>query len=178
MVDTAYFVPEAKMERLPTLYVVSESGGMERADHRQLEEYVEPFPLFSASSGLLSTAADYLRFMQMMLNRGELDGARLLGSRTVDYMMRNHLGDHLLPYELSTPLTGYGFGLGGYVIMDAALAQQLESEGNYGWGGAFGTQFWIDPREKITGIILTQLKPVLFYPLEAKLKTVTYQALL
>ena len=122
----------------------------------QNSRYVaEPTTFFSGAGGLVSTAHDYIRFQQMMLNGGELDGVRLLGPKTVELMFANHTGD--LPLWLSGP--GMGFGLGYSVVLDRAVAHTSDSEGSVSWGGAFGTLFWIDPAEELVAIVLTQIRP-------------------
>jgi CubicO group peptidase (beta-lactamase class C family) len=178
MKDTAYHVPEEKIDRLSALYGPAEMGGLELVESPQSSEYAKSRRLFSGSSGLLSTAADYFRFSQMLLNGGQLDGVRILGSKTVDFMFINHIPKKLLPMHLGDwVLAGMGFGLGGYVISNPAEAQVLESMGNFGWGGAYSTSFWIDRQEDIICLLMTQLEPFGFYPLQEQLKVLTYQAL-
>jgi CubicO group peptidase (beta-lactamase class C family) len=115
----------------------------------------EPHVYFSGAGGLVSTVADYVRFHQMMLNGGELDGARILGRKTVELMTANHIGD--LPVWLSGP--GYGFGLGYSVVKDVGQAAIPSSVGQYGWGGAYCTYFWVDPQEEMVGVMMTQVIP-------------------
>src|SRR5690606_1842817 len=99
--------------------------------------------------GLFSTAQDYLRFAQMLLNGGELDGARILSPRTVAFMHTNHMPAELLPYEVGgMPSLGYGFGLGSRVLLDPAASAVIGSPGEFGWSGAAKTYYWVDPREQ------------------------------
>jgi len=178
MTDTGFYVPQAKIDRFATLYSLVDEGELELTDPPATGEYSKPPVMHSGGGGLVSTTADYLRFSQMMLNKGELDGIRLLGRKSAALMSINHLPVHLTPIGLPDfVLSGYGFGLGFGVVMNVAQTQVLESEGNYGWGGAASTQFWIDPKEELIGIIMTQFMPNGFYPIAPQLKVLTYQAL-
>lgn len=139
---------------------------------------------YSGGGGLISTAADYHRFTQMLLNRGELDGVRLLGSRTVEYMTRNHLpgGADLeafgRPLFAETSFEGVGFGLGFSVLEDAAANRVLSSEGEFAWGGLASTAFWIDLVEEVTALFFTQLIPSSTHPIRPQFKQLVYQALI
>jgi CubicO group peptidase (beta-lactamase class C family) len=142
-------------------------------------------PRFLAGGhGLVSTAADYHRFTQLLLRRGELDGVRLLAPRTVDLMAANHLpGDADLdtfgrPLFAETPLCGVGFGLGFGVVLDPVRFGTLCTVGEFHWGGAASTFFWVDPVEQLTAIFLTQLLPSSTYPLRTQLRQVIYQSLI
>jgi CubicO group peptidase (beta-lactamase class C family) len=132
---------------------------------------------------LVSTAADYQRFAQMLARGGELDGVRLLGPRTVGYMASNHLpgGADLTafgrPLFSETTFDGVGFGLGVSVTVDPVAAKVPGSVGDYGWGGAASTAFWVDPVEDLTGLFLTQLLPSSAHPLRSQLKQLVRQAL-
>ena len=144
--------------------------------------------MLSGGGGLVSTAADYHRFTQMLLHRkdspaGELDGTRLLSPRTVGYMARNHLPGGL---DLDTfgrslyaefPFRGVGFGLGFAVVTDPVAGRLVCSEGELSWGGAASTAFWIDPREELTVSFFTQLLPSSAYPIRPQLRQMVYQAL-
>jgi CubicO group peptidase (beta-lactamase class C family) len=159
MTDTYFYLPPDKVNRFATLYGPDASNSnrimlTEVGDARS--NYVaEPRNFFSGAGGLVSTAHDYIRFQQMMINGGELDDVRLLGRKTVELIFANHTGD--LPLWLSGP--GMGFGLGYSVVLDRAVAHTSDSEGAVSWGGAFGTLFWIDPAEEMVAIILTQVRP-------------------
>ncbi|MCP4519071.1 MAG: beta-lactamase family protein, partial [Delftia sp.] len=151
MVDTAFDVPAAKIGRLATLY--GEAGVREpRSDDDGALNVLEtpagsrhnkPVRRYSGSSGLVSTAADYARFAQLVLNQGALDGARLLGRKTIELMTANHLPPALLPMILEEPMPGLGFGLGFKVLQDVAQAGLPGSLGSHGWGGAASTNFWV-----------------------------------
>lgn len=124
---------------------------------------------------MFSTTGDYLRFTQMLLNKGELDGVRLLGRKTVELMTTNCLpaGVHLN----NDPTNGAGFGLGVSLLLDLGKVQQLGSIGNYGWGGAANTNFWIDPVEQLIGIVMLQFMPSDTYPVVVDFRNLVYQAL-
>ena len=133
----------------------------------------EPHSYFSGAGGLVSTARDYFRFNQMMLNGGVLDGVRILGRKTVELMTLNHTGNH----DIWLVGPGYGFGLGYAVVRDPGQAAMPYSPGSHFWWGAFNTTFWIDPREELTGILLTQLRPYTHLNIRQDLATLTYQAI-
>jgi CubicO group peptidase (beta-lactamase class C family) len=139
--------------------------------------------MLSGGGGLWGTASDYLRFTHFLLGRGELEGTRLLGSRTVDYMARNHLPGNVDLEQFGRPLfaetsyDGVGFGLGFSVQLDPAAYRVLSSPGEYAWGGAASTAFWCDPHEDIAVVFLTQLLPSSTHPIRTQLKQLVYQAL-
>ncbi len=127
--------------------------------------------------GLYSTAWDYMRFAQMLLNQGALDGARILGRKTAALMHMNHLPARLLPYELGgTPSEGYGFGLGSRVLLSVAESAVPGSAGEFGWAGAAQTYYWVDPQEQMVGVLMTQYMMGLDVP-ENDLRVLAYQAL-
>ena len=166
------------LERFATMYGPTEHGGLELLDAPATSPFREPPRFLSGGIGLVSTATDYLRFAQMLLNGGELEGARLLGRKTVELMTTNHLPDKLIPIRmLPHTLHGCGFGLGFRVVVSAAQAGLLTSEGEYGWGGAAGTSFFIDPKEDLIGLLLTQLMPSRTYPNRNQFKVLVGQAL-
>ena len=137
----------------------------------------------SGGGGLVSTAADYHRFTSMLLGRGEVDGVRVLGSRTVDYMGRNHLPGGLdleqvgRPLFAEMPFDGVGFGLGVSVVTDPVAYRTLASAGEMAWGGAASTAFWVDPVERVTAMFFTQLLPSSAHPIRTQLRGLVYQAL-
>jgi len=160
MPDTHFVVPDSKLERMSALY---------RPDADQKIELVEPpkagpvrnLPptYFMGSGGLMSTAADYWRFQQMMLNGGELDGVRILGRRTVELIVSNHIPAGRPEFKVWPAGPGYGFGLGYAVLLDPGQAIEPNSPGTFNWGGAFGTWFFVDPVEELIGIVMVQLVP-------------------
>jgi CubicO group peptidase (beta-lactamase class C family) len=152
MKDTAFVPPADKLPRVVTLYERADSA-LQRTD---VPAWLSTTTLFSGGGGLWSTAEDYLQFGQMLLNRGELNGQRILGSRTVELMASNHVGDLFAQAGATGGRQGMGFGLTMDVVLDAVLAQQSRSTGSFGWGGAFGTNFWVDPKEHIVGVLMVQ----------------------
>jgi CubicO group peptidase (beta-lactamase class C family) len=157
--DTHFYLPQSKLDRFVANYQPDSANGnrikLVEAPNAESRYVKEPHIYFSGAGGLVSTAADYVRFHQMMLNGGELEGARLLGRKTVELMTTNHIGD--LPVWLTGP--GYGFGLGYSVVKDIGRSGQPGSVGQYGWGGAFCTYFQVDPVEELIGIVMTQVRP-------------------
>ena len=137
----------------------------------------------SGGGGLVSTAADYHRFTQMLLRGGELDGVRVLGPRTVALMASNHLPGHVdleaygRPLFAEMPFDGYGFGLGFSVLEDPVKAKTLATAGEYAWGGAASTAFWVDPGADLTVAFYTQLLPSSTHPIRQQLRQLVYQAL-
>ena len=154
MLDTGFWVPAGKRERIVDMTSSDEAGHVVKASVgvNAPGELLRRYP--SGAGGLYSTAGDYARFCQMLLNGGELDGAVILGRKTVQLMMANHLG------QLSPPVNefndGEGFGLGGYVVLDPARRGQLGSVGQFGWSGAAATWFLIDPQEELVAILMMQ----------------------
>ncbi len=149
MKDTTFNVPEDEKQRVATLYIRTPDG----LELFPLPEWLVTTTLHGGGGGLWSTAEDYLQFAQMLVNRGELNGARLLGSRTVDRMASNHVGDL---YEKAGS-SGMGFGLTVDVVLDGVVARgDHRSTGSFGWVGAFGTTWWVDPREELTAILMVQ----------------------
>ena len=181
MVDTAFHVPAEKLGRLAANYTSTADGRLMLIDDPQKSTFGVQRRICSGGGGLVSTAGDYMRFCQMMLNKGELDGMRLLGRKTVELMTMNHLrgdmADMGQPRFSESSYAGIGFGLGFSVTLDPAKAQILGSPGEYAWGGAASTAFWIDPVEDMAVILLTQLMPSSTYPIRRELRVLTYQAL-
>jgi CubicO group peptidase (beta-lactamase class C family) len=127
--------------------------------------------------GLFSTAADYLRFAQMLLNRGELDGERIISPVIADLMHSNHLPSNLMPYSIAiVAMPGYGFGLGSRVLMDSAGSGLPGSAGEFGWAGAANTYFWVDPKLELVGIFMTQ-HMISIEPAQRDFQVLAYQAL-
>ena len=178
MEDTDFYVPEAKLDRFAAEYGPTENGGMELLDAPATSQYTRPPRFLSGGAGLVSTASDYMRVAQMLLNGGELDGTRLLGRKTVELMTINHLPDELIPIQVQPhTLHGCGFGLGFRVLVNLAQAGRLGSEGEFGWGGGASTSFFVDPKEQLIGLLLTQLVPSRYYPIRNEFKVLVYQAL-
>ena len=185
MRDTSFILPAEKLDRLTQIYAPkdtrigfdgvwqrSASRELEVADSRVTEGFLEGGAFESGGGGLLSTTDDYMRFCLMMLNGGQLDGVRLLSPKSVQLMTRNHTGS--LPTSFGRP--GVGFGLGFAVAMDTGEVGEVGSDGEYNWGGAAGTRFWIDPAENLVGIFMVQSIPHQT-TLGAEFHTLTYQAI-
>ena len=181
MDDTDFWVPEEKRDRFAELYY--RNPATRQATKMPAPALTSRPTMLGGGGGLCGTAADYLRFAQMLLNRGELGGVRILGSRTVDYMTRNHLPGNAdlevygRPLFAETTFDGVGFGLGFSVVLDAAANRSPGTEGTYSWGGAASTIFWNDPAEELTALFLTQLLPSNTYPIRPQLQQLVYQAL-
>ena len=173
MADTAFYVLADKLDRFCANYGPNEQGGLKVIDPVNSLQYTRPPKCPSGGGGLVSTATDYWRFAQMLLNGGELDGARLLGRKTVEFMLANHLPPHLHPFDEAA----YGFGLGGNVLLDLGKSPMLGSVGAFGWGGAANTNFWIDPHEQLIGVLMLQFMPSDTYPVKFDFRNLTYQAL-
>lgn len=152
MHDTAFVTPSDRLSRVVTLYRRIPNG-LERQD---VPGWLDTTTLFSGGGGLWSTAEDYLQFAQMLVNNGELGGTRLLGSRTVDLMGSNHVGDLFGDGGTTGGRPGKGFGLTVDVVVDAVTAQEHRSTGSFGWGGAFGTNFWVDRKEQLAAVLMVQ----------------------
>ena len=181
MVDTDFHVPADKHERFAANYQAGSGGKLEVIDDPAKSRYLAPRKVNSGGGGLVSTAADYLRFCKFMLNKGELEGTRLLGRKTVELMTMNHLkgdmADMGMPRFSESTYYGVGFGLGFSVTIDPAKAHILGSPGEYAWGGAASTAFWCDPKEDMAVVLLTQLMPSSTYPIRRELRVLTYQAI-
>jgi CubicO group peptidase (beta-lactamase class C family) len=194
MKDTDFYVPSAKGHRLAACYSASPQGAIvfhaaERKDSLTLQDdpatssFLSPPSFISGGGGLCSTAADYLTFCRALINGGELSGVRLVGPKTLALMRANHLpGGRTLP-EMSRSLfseatyNGIGFGLGFSVTLDPAQTLIPGSAGEYAWGGAATTSFWIDPAEELITIFMTQVLPSTAYPIRRELRTMIYASI-
>jgi CubicO group peptidase (beta-lactamase class C family) len=175
MDDTHFYLPTADRERLATVYSAT-SNGLERAPNPGhmvgQGAYVDgPRESFSGGAGFLSTAPDYARFLQMMLNGGELDGVRILTPKTVELMTTDHLRD--IPFR-----AGQGFGLGFSVVTDLGARGIPGSVGEYGWGGAYHSTYWVDPVEDLVVVYLTNLIPAGRIDDHGKLRALIYQSIM
>lgn len=182
MSDTSFQVPPDKLDRFAALYAATDEGGMKLVESGAESRYGRAVSTFSGGGGLLSTAGDYYRFCEMLRRGGELDGSRLLGRKTVEFMTRNHLPGDMAsmgqPRFTEYRLDGVGFGLGFAVMLDPARAQLMTSPGEYTWGGMASTTFWVDPAEDLVALFVTQLTPSGFYSLRRELRALAYQALI
>ena len=193
MNDTDFVVPEAKRSRLAAMYGrpdittpgVSTRTAFEqwRAGYNERIDVSKTYPvdapdLFERGGhGLFGTTGDYFRFAEMLANGGALDGVRIVGRKTLELMHTNHLAPALLPIEIGgMPLLGYGFGLGSRVLLDVAASGAPGSVGEYGWSGAAKTHYWVDPKEHIVALFMTQSMLSFDLP-ELDLRALVYQAL-
>jgi CubicO group peptidase (beta-lactamase class C family) len=182
MTETAFHVTEADAPRLAALYSPDPSSGRATRNDAMGALHLRPPDALSGGGGLVSTAADYHRFTQMLLGEGALDGVRLLGPRTVRYMAENHLPADLeafgRPLFAETTFEGVGFGLGFSVVEDPVQGRFPSSPGEFAWGGAASTAFWVDPAEDLTVLFFTQLLPSSTYSIRPQLHQLVHQALM
>ena len=193
MVDTGYYVPAEKLDRFTAMYGSHQILNPDVSISRWFGEALmgasrylagprdslesAPHQVFRGGHGLVSTASDYLRFSQMLLNKGEWEGHRILGRKTLELMTTNHLTPELLPYELGgVPSPGQGYGLGFRVLMDLGQSQSVGSIGEAGWGGAASTTFWVDYEEELIGILMAQYQPPVHFMIP-DFKVMAYQAI-
>jgi CubicO group peptidase (beta-lactamase class C family) len=161
MRDTGFVVPANKLDRFTAAYESDGRGGLKVTDSAGKSWYRSPRKFLSGGGGLVSTARDYLRFCQMLLNGGELDGKRLLRKETVGEMTTNQIPPEGLPISLGgIPLPGHGIGLGLLVRMDAAATKPAIGAGEYSWSGAASTFFWVAPKSELIVIVLQQVEPL------------------
>ncbi len=172
MTDTHFFLPESKVARFTPVYSVGKDGKLNLSETAEDNDYVKgPRKCYAGGAGLLSTAEDYARFLQMFLNRGHLDGVRILGPKTVELMTVDHVGS-LFPWGKS------GFGLGFRITTKLGTSGQPGTVGVFGWGGAYYTDYWADPVEKLVGVFMTQLLPAGDVDLAEKFRVLTYQSII
>jgi CubicO group peptidase (beta-lactamase class C family) len=191
MEDTDFFVPADKAHRFAACYSADPQGGMtiQAADRKgsltlqddpARSSFLTPPSLISGGGGLCSTVADYLSFCRALINRGELGGVRLIGPKTLQLMTTNHLPGNVDLPALSrslfseATLNGVGFGLGVAVTMNPAQTLLAGSPGEYNWGGAASTAFWIDPAEELITIFMTQVLPSTAFPIRRELRSMVY----
>ncbi len=175
--DTRFYLPPGQSDRLAAVYAAKDEG-IERATDPRLGQghYVDgPRVAFSGGAGLLSTARDYGRFLEMLLEGGELDGVRLLGPKTIELMTVNHVGPRLA--EAWDNRKGMGFGLGFDMVLDLGESGRHGSPGAWGWGGAYHTTYWADPEEKLVALLMTQLLPAGDSDIQTKFRALVYQAI-
>jgi len=182
MKDTGFAIPKNKSDRFVSLYELTDANPLALTESYQESCLTDSVETFSGGSGLVSTLSDYYRFTQLLRGKGEFEGVRLLGRKTVEFMTCNHLPGDLAdmgqPSFNETSYEGVGYGLGFSVMLDPPKANIMGSCGEYAWGGAASTAFWIDPVEDMIVIFLTQLMPSSAYPLRRELRVLTYQALI
>jgi CubicO group peptidase (beta-lactamase class C family) len=185
MADSGYVVNQAQLERFSDFYTNGTNGGElklseapEKSIHYQPDGKVPENVWTPGGHGMVSTPQDLLRFAQMLANRGQLDGVRVLAPSTVDLMTTNHLPPHLLPYVFyGRPDYGYGHGLGVHVLMDHGQAGTPCANGEFWKDGGSGTLFWVDPHYQLVGVVMYQLDPVWIDPIWTQTKALVYQAM-
>jgi len=176
MKDTHFYLPKDKKDRLTVVYSATETG-IEKAPNPgtmigQGAYLKGPRVSYSGGAGLLSTAYDYGRFLQMMLNKGELDGTRILSRKSVELMTVDHIANIKFPWE-----NGTGFGLGFSIVKELGTRGTMGSVGEYGWGGAYHSSYWVDPSEDMVVVYLTQVIPTKISEDHQKLPVLIYQAI-
>jgi CubicO group peptidase (beta-lactamase class C family) len=177
MVDTGFFVPSERMDRLAAVYE-SKDGSLHRVDTPWANRFAARPIMLGGGGGLVSTAPDFFRFTRMLEGRGELDGARLLKPETVELMTRNHLPAPLYPIDFGDHVSeGEGYGLGVGVIVEQSGRGLAGPVGTHGWSGAWLTHFWIDPVNQLTGIFMVQSEPFTFDSVGLKFRSQVYRAL-
>ena len=183
MTDTFFYVPDGKLDRLASLYTVDDDKALIKVGATPTKALFLNFTadychagarkFFSGGGGLVSTAGDYARFLQMLLNRGELDGVRILEPRTVELMTRNQIGELTIPF----PGHGDGFGYGFGVLTERGKADDDASVGTYSWGGVFNTYYWVDPQQEMIGVLMTQIFPYGHLDFRTEFKRLAYEAI-
>ena len=183
MDDTAFMVAPDKVDRLCANYRRGADKSLKLLDDPTTSAYLKEPAFFSGGGGLVSTTADYMRFCDMLRRGGKLDGVRILGPRTITLMHRNHLKDGA---ELSamaiggfseTANEGVGFGLGFAMTLDGVRNGTL-GQGDYYWGGAASTLFWVDPVEDLTVVFMTQMMPSGLFNFRGQLKSIVYSSIM
>jgi CubicO group peptidase (beta-lactamase class C family) len=183
MHDTGFFVPAESADRLAALYQFRPGNTPTLLEAPEQSRYLHPPSYLSGSGGLVSTTHDYVAFCHMLRNRGQLDGRRVLGRKTLELMTTNHLPGGATLADLAVGgfgeagFDGVGFGLGFAVGLGPAATSMAGSRGEFYWGGAASTAFWIDPVEDLFVVFMTQLLPSVAYPIRSQLRALVYQAI-
>jgi CubicO group peptidase (beta-lactamase class C family) len=183
MIDTGFSVPEDKADRLTALYQFQPAQPPALLEASGESRYLHQPSYLSGAGGLVSTTHDYVAFCQMLLNGGQLDGRRVLGRKTLELMTRNHLPGGVTLADLAVGgfgeagFDGVGFGLGFAVGLGPVATAMAGSAGEFYWGGAASTAFWVDPSEDLFAVFMTQLLPSVAYPFRAQLRALVYQAI-
>jgi CubicO group peptidase (beta-lactamase class C family) len=184
MLDTTFSVPSHKVDRFAACYAPAPDSNPKYrlVDDPETSAFARPRTYFSGSGGIVSTAADYYRFCSMLLNGGELDGVRILGPRTLQLMTLNHLpgGKDLATVAQTageTAREGIGFGLGFAMLLDPTVAQIIGTPGEFYWGGAASTAFFVNPKEELIMLFLTQLRPSSTYPVRREMRATVYSSI-
>lgn len=184
MTDTGFDVAPESIDRLADAYGYQPGKSPALVDKAEESRLRQAAKFHSGGGGLIGTIADYHRFSSMLLNKGELDGARIIAPKTLDLMTANHLPGGADLTQISQSLfseannAGTGFGLGFAMVIDPARTLMPASKGEFYWGGAYSTAFFVDPVERVTMVFMTQLYPSSTYPIRRQLKTLIYSALI
>jgi CubicO group peptidase (beta-lactamase class C family) len=183
MNDTCFVLPKEKQSRLSALYSMGNDKKIARVGAEPITagNFIysstystrEGYSYYSGGAALVSTPGDYFRFCQMMMNRGELNGVRVLKTETVDRITQNQIGDLRIP---SPGSDGFGYGFGILTEKGKEQAKDPAGVGTYSWAGAFGTYFWVDPKNEVIGVFMTQVSPPDFALLQG-FKRLTYEAM-
>ncbi len=178
MHDTGFYIPADRQHRRAIPYQVAEArdAGLQPLPEMPVP-IIEPPALLEGAAGMVSTVPDYLRFLQAMLNQGELDGQRVLSAQSVVLLTENRLRDELLPFQLGgNELPALGWGYGFSVVIDPAVSAFGVNRGEFGWNGSLGTFSWADPGTDTISILMMQISPAGAFNLSALFKSLTYQA--
>ncbi|NJN50831.1 MAG: beta-lactamase family protein [Gammaproteobacteria bacterium] len=185
MKDSGFKVRPDQAARFAACYErIPNTDAYRLQDDATRSAYLSQPSFLSGGGGMVSTIDDYHNFTRMLLGKGEYGGSRILGRKTLEYMTLNHMPDNKdlaamgQPVFSETPYDGVGFGLGFSVVIDPAKSNVIDSVGEYAWGGAASTYFWVDPAESLVVIFMTQLIPSSSYPLRRQLKQIVYQTLI
>ena len=183
MTETTFEISKENKHRFAASYSPDKAGRLKLVENSTRTLFEEgSVKCLSGGGGLLSSVGDYLKFADMIRQRGRYGDKQLFGSRTVDFITQNHMPGDLASMGQAVfsevSFAGVGFGLGGWVMLDPAKAQMMGSPGDFGWGGMASTVFWVDPLEDLIVIFATQLMPSSFYPLRKELRALVYQAII
>lgn len=176
MKDTGFYVTSDKIDRLSQIYTADRKTGQTVVmPNEPLGDYKSDPEIHNAGGGLVSSMQDYYTFAQMLLSGGEINGVRILGRKTVEYLTSNHLPNNLVPYSKDAP--GIGYGLAMSVTVDPGMSEFMSSKGSYGWGGMASTYFRVDPKENMVMISMVQFVPMGYHPYHEDFINLVYQAL-
>lgn len=180
MNDTAFYVPSGKVDRLARAYRVADEGGRMSLLPEMSVPITQDPPLLEGAAGIVSTVPDYLRFLQALLNGGELNGRRILESSTVAAMTQNHIAEELMPFGTNpdNPMLDRGWGYGMAVVVDADKSAYGTNNGEFGWSGSLGTFSWADPVSGTSAVLMLQIQPAGAYSIAPKFKTMVHQSMI
>ncbi len=179
MNDIGYSVPADKHDRVPSVYCPSKTG-IEAIQDPEINNVSPPSRYIAGNGGLLSTATDYMIFSQMLLNKGTYNGVRILSSKTVELMTSNQLLNEKMPDDdfLGKIMQGMGYGLGFSILEDRTKANTIASQGSFWWSGTANTYFFIDPKEELILILMTQFVPNYYYPVFSEFRELVYESII